>query len=213
MRRIKRAKPSPALLVAVVALVAALAGTAIGGVAVTALNKQEKKQVKKISKTQAKKQARKLDKLIELLPGPQGDQGPAGAQGDQGPIGPTEGTSSNGAFLPPADPEETVESDDFDTATPGRLLVIKPVAGLSITCDTDKAWSVWLEVDGDPLPGSGISSIASGEFLYGLTLSGVTTDPLPAGTHTAAVGVSCDSTISGGELNTNGGVSAVVLGG
>ena len=30
MRRIKQAKPSPALLVAVIALVAALAGTAIG---------------------------------------------------------------------------------------------------------------------------------------------------------------------------------------
>jgi hypothetical protein len=74
MRRIKGAKPSPALLVAVVALVAALGGGAVAGVAVTALNKQEKKQVKKISK----KQARKLDKKIELTPGPKGDQGPPG---------------------------------------------------------------------------------------------------------------------------------------
>ena len=63
MRRIKRAKPSPALLVAVVALVAALAGTAIGGVAVTSLSKKDKKQVTKIAKKQGKKQANKqIDK-------------------------------------------------------------------------------------------------------------------------------------------------------
>jgi hypothetical protein len=77
MRRIKGAKPSPALLVAVVALVAALAGTAIGGVAVTSLSKKDKKQVKKISK----KQAKKLDKKIESTPGPKGDQGPKGDPG------------------------------------------------------------------------------------------------------------------------------------
>ena len=66
MRRIKWAKPSPALLVAVVALVAALGGGAVAGVAVTSLNKKETKKVRKI----AKKQAKKLDKKIELTPGP-----------------------------------------------------------------------------------------------------------------------------------------------
>src|SRR5680860_1090998 len=59
MRRIKRAKPSPALLVAVVALVAALGGGAVASVAVTSLNKEDKKQVKKIAKKQGKKQAKK----------------------------------------------------------------------------------------------------------------------------------------------------------
>ena len=89
MRRIKQAKPSPALLVAVIALVAALGGGAVAGVAVTSLNKKDKKQVKKISK----KQAKKLDKRIELKPGPQGetgakgDAGAPGATGDQGPPG------------------------------------------------------------------------------------------------------------------------------
>ncbi len=86
MRRIKGAKPSPALLVAVVALVAALAGTAIGGVAVTSLNKKDKKQVTRI----AKKQAKKLDGKIELTPGPpgeKGDQGDPGVKGDQGDPG------------------------------------------------------------------------------------------------------------------------------
>ena len=66
MRKIKRTKPSPALLVAVVALVAALAGTAIGGVAVTSLSKKDKKQVTKIAKKQGKKQGKKqANKQIE----------------------------------------------------------------------------------------------------------------------------------------------------
>jgi len=59
MERIKRARPSPAVLIAVVALVAALGGSAISGVATPALNKKDKKQVKKISKKQAKKQVSK----------------------------------------------------------------------------------------------------------------------------------------------------------
>jgi hypothetical protein len=80
MRRIKQAKPSAALIVAVVALVAALGGGAVAGVAVTSLNKKDKKQVTKI----AKKQARKLDKKIELLPGPPGEKGDQGTQGEPG---------------------------------------------------------------------------------------------------------------------------------
>ena len=75
MRRIKRTKPSAALIVAVVALVAALGGGAVAGVAVTSLNKKETKKVRMI----AKKQAKKLDKKIELTPGPKGDKGDPGA--------------------------------------------------------------------------------------------------------------------------------------
>ena len=80
MRRIKQAKPSAALIVAVIALVAALGGGAVAGVAVTSLNKKDKKQVTKIAK--------KLDKKIELKPGPKGDTGPQGSKGDTGPQGP-----------------------------------------------------------------------------------------------------------------------------
>src|SRR5215211_2859276 len=61
MRSMTRARPSPALLVAVAALIAALAGTAVAEVATTAkLDKKEKKQVKKIAKKQARKQIKKL---------------------------------------------------------------------------------------------------------------------------------------------------------
>jgi hypothetical protein len=72
--RIKRAKPSAALIVAVVALVAALCGGAVAGVTISKLKPNERNQVKRISKRQAKK----LDKKIELLPGPQGEQGDRG---------------------------------------------------------------------------------------------------------------------------------------
>jgi hypothetical protein len=59
MRRIKQAKPSAALVVAVVALVVALGGGAVAGVAVTSLNKKDKKQVTKIAKKEAKTQGKK----------------------------------------------------------------------------------------------------------------------------------------------------------
>jgi hypothetical protein len=51
MRRLKRARPSPALIVAVVALVAALAGTAVASdpLATSSAKKVTKKKVKKIA--------------------------------------------------------------------------------------------------------------------------------------------------------------------
>ena len=56
MSRIRRTRPSPAILVAVIALVAALGGSAVAEVATTSkLDKKEKKQTKKIAKKQANK--------------------------------------------------------------------------------------------------------------------------------------------------------------
>ncbi len=55
MSRIKHARPSPAILVAVIALVAALGGSAVAEVATTSLSKKEKKQTKKIAKKQVNK--------------------------------------------------------------------------------------------------------------------------------------------------------------
>jgi len=61
MDRRARAKPSPAIVVAVMALVAALAGTAIAGP--TATTSVSKKQTKKIAKKQANKA---VDNLIPI---------------------------------------------------------------------------------------------------------------------------------------------------
>lgn len=56
MKRIKGARPSPAMIVAGIALVAALAGTAFAGPLAqkSVLSKSEKKQVKSIAKKQVK---------------------------------------------------------------------------------------------------------------------------------------------------------------
>ena len=62
MSRIKRARPSPAILIAVAALVAALGGSAVAEVATTSLSKGETKKVKKLAKKQAKKFDKKQDK-------------------------------------------------------------------------------------------------------------------------------------------------------
>jgi hypothetical protein len=93
--RIKRAKPSPAIVVAVVALVAALSGGAVAGVTISKLNKRERNQVRKISKKQARKQARKLDKRIELTPGPRGQVGPKGADAASATYGVIEGFNTS----------------------------------------------------------------------------------------------------------------------
>ena len=53
MRRLRQARPSPALIVAILALVAAVGGTAVAQQATT--SQVTKKKVKKISKKQAKK--------------------------------------------------------------------------------------------------------------------------------------------------------------
>jgi hypothetical protein len=84
MRKIRRARPSAAIIVAAVALVAALGSGAVAGVTISKLNKKEKQQVKRI----AERKAKRLDKNIELQPGPEGEQGPEGPPGPStGPAG------------------------------------------------------------------------------------------------------------------------------
>jgi len=60
MSRIKRTRPSPAILIAVLALVAALAGTAVAGP--DASTSISRKATKKIAKKEAKKQDKKQNK-------------------------------------------------------------------------------------------------------------------------------------------------------
>jgi len=67
MRRTMRARPSPAIVVAILALVAALAGTAVAEEATTSAKPVTKKKVKKISKKQADKEIEALAVLNEDL--------------------------------------------------------------------------------------------------------------------------------------------------
>ena len=106
MRRIKRAKPSPALLVAVVALVAALGGGAVAGVAVNSLNKKQIKKVRKIARNQA-------NRAVNGIPaGPEGDRGPVGPMGIQGPLGPVGAQGPPGPSTGPAGGDLTGDYPD-----------------------------------------------------------------------------------------------------
>ena len=131
MSRIMRAKPSPALVVAVVALVAGLAGTAVGGVVVESLNKKEKRQVTQISK----KQARKLDKRIALTPGPQGETGPAGKNAAENVVVRESGMSS-GLRTVTCVQGERVVGGGAQTTPPAALSVNGPIE----TSGTPSGW-------------------------------------------------------------------------
>ena len=123
MRRIKRAKLSPALLVAVVALVAALAGTAVGGVAVTSLNKKETKKVREIAKKQANKAVKGIPagtKGDTGVPGPKGDTGGPGPKGDKGDPGATNVTARSGPGSAPAAADE--DTSDTASCNPGEVV-------------------------------------------------------------------------------------------
>ena len=127
MRRIKRAKPSPALLVAVVALVAALGGGAVAGVAVTSLNKKETKKVRKIAKNKANKAVKGIPagpegpKGEQGEPGPKGDQGPEGPEGPEGPAGPN---GDPGATSAAVTLDASSESQSQDLLTVGNVRLV-----------------------------------------------------------------------------------------
>ena len=136
-----------------------------------------------------------------------------GPKGDTGPVGPTEGTAADGVSGP-LTPEVTGDQDDFTTTQAGRLLVIKPVSRQSMICSAGTPWRMWLKVDGVRVPGSVIVGLPSGVAQYAFTLSGVTSDPVAAGSHTAGVGIDCPTgDFISGAGNSSSGVSAVVLGG
>ena len=217
MRRIKRAKPSPALLVAVVALVAALGGGAVAGVAVTSLNKKETKKVRKIAKNQANKAVKGIPagpKGDQGLAGPNGVTGGPGPKGEPGLPGPTEGVTGD-SFSGQLTEQVALDQDSFTTTQAGRLLVIKPTSKLIVLCDqVSLGWRAWLQVDGEVVPGSSIDSLTSHVVQSGLTFAGVTASSVAAGEHTAEVAGKCstgDLDVAGS--NDDSGVSAVVLGG
>ena len=119
MRRIKQAKPSPALVAAVVALVAALGGGAVAGVAVTSLSQKETKKVRKIAKNQASKAVKGIPAGPEGPAGPKGDKGDQGPQGEPGPEGDQGPDGPQGPQGQEGDPGP--KGSDAASATYGRI--------------------------------------------------------------------------------------------
>ena len=135
--------------------------------------------------------ARDLARGLSLA-GPAGPQGAQGPKGDQGGLGPTEGGGSDIAPFTGLSSEESTDQTQFTTTHPGKVLLSKTLASLSVTCSTG-AWTIWLQVDGVRVPGTLDGFNASPSTLHAITLTGVTSAPLATGTHTASFGLDCTS--------------------
>ena len=92
--------------------------------------------------------------------------------------------------------------------------MIKPVARIEINCSSAGSFArLWLTVDDVRVPGT-VARVESDVPENAVTLSGVTTDSVPAGNHTAAIAADClVGDFVGAAINNERGVSAVVLGG
>ena len=103
MSRIKRGRPSPAILVAVIALVAALAGTALAGSGPSATTAASLKKVEKTA-DKAKKKAKKANKKAKAA---QGDADAAQSSADAAQTSADAAQSSAGAAQGTADANGT----------------------------------------------------------------------------------------------------------
>jgi hypothetical protein len=144
--------------------------------------------------------------------GPAGPSGADGAAGEQGPPGPTEGGSEG---VPPDITGDQLDFDEkqFTTGRAGRVYVSRLVAGIEISCSSGGPWAAWLEVDGERVPGTGVSGVPDDTMLRGLTLAGVT-PRLDAGEHETGVRVGCSpgQTPAPSDPGQFGQVSWIVLG-
>jgi len=129
MNHIKRAAPSPALLVAVLALVAALAGTAVAGPDAT--TSVSKKKTKKIANKQAKKQ---INKTLPIDSSELADGAVSGSK-----LGPIEQVSqtSPGAAAPPIDATATCPSG---STVLGGGFDASPGVSARVSKRTDNGW-------------------------------------------------------------------------
>ena len=150
-------------------------------------------------------------------PGAKGDtgaQGIQGIQGVQGPPGPTEGTASDYYLINTVSLSTTATLDPspFTTSRAGRLLVLKFVDAITVQCNGGSG-RLFLLLDGSRVPGAVMDNIPSNTTLRGINFTGVTTASVPAGAHSAAIGLDCDGQSSAGTSTLSAeGVSAVVLG-
>ena len=147
---------------------------------------------------------------------PQGPKGDKGDKGDRGAPGPTEGASSvdSNPAVPASLTNQWNFSTDvqssFTTSRAGRLLLVKGFTGY-MTCPPGVWW--WITLDNAVVRESAILGPGGALTNTQITLSAVTTQVVPAGQHTLAVGAMCYSgpRTSAGVYGYSGG-SVVVLG-
>jgi hypothetical protein len=155
--------------------------------------------------------------------GPQGPQGPqgergapgeAGPRGEAGPAGPVEGVSAFTVVgIDPPDPliaQFDGEVVTFTTTHAGRLWLDVSQQAF-VVCPSSVYWFATL--DGRPQRGT-IIVLSSTTDSSQVTVSGVTDEAVPAGTHEVSLSARCVN----GTVNGNGWIgaaqaSAIVLGG
>lgn len=163
-----------------------------------------------------------------------GQRGPAGAQGQRGPAGPVGATGATGTQgirgVPGADGtgvgiardfysannvaltiSSTSDASSFTTAKAGHLFISKTIDELVPHCDSGPT-TVFLVLDGTTrVPGTVIDSVADGTVLEGVALTGVTTDAVSAGAHTASIGLTCAGNQTGTFTRDGAAVAVIVL--
>ncbi|HEX2233039.1 MAG TPA: hypothetical protein VHG69_06700 [Thermoleophilaceae bacterium] len=146
---------------------------------------------------------------------PKGDKGDPGLVGPPGPtFGSISGTdpTANPDFVAP--PSSPTLRHTFTTPSPGRLLAIAQFERFGADCSGGADPFVGLYVDGAPVP-------ATERFLFNnvtehVSMAGVTSTALPAGNHTAALGVTCAGSETPNVISTNDEgrtIGAILLGG
>lgn len=125
-------------------------------------------------------------------PGPKGDQGlkgDTGAKGDTGPAGPTFGASASGY----AQANYTAQGDVGSSAsvtTPidGKLFVFGRLDGVINACGSSTSTAIYLYVDDTRVPSTLTFATPTAR---NLTLEGVTSAAVAAGTHTIVAKGTC----------------------
>ena len=126
--------------------------------------------------------------------GTPGPQGAAGPKGDPGATGPTEGAIGGGTesgFTPTANPDVlSSKSRTVITTRAGRLMVFARSHKVGVICSGPRHLGLYL--DGAAVPGSGETDPEVSER-GPVTLFGLTTGVIQAGTHEVRFGYDCPS--------------------
>jgi hypothetical protein len=106
----------------------------------------------------------------------------------------SEHVETAGVNVPALNPDRTESglTETVTTTTSGRWLVSKTFAGY-YSCSNPSQAGAWyyLMVDGTPVASTATFRPYSNTILYFDTMTGVTKDVIPAGTHTIAIGEQC----------------------
>jgi hypothetical protein len=208
-----RSRLTFANVVSVIALFVALGGSSYAAIKITGKNVKDSsltgKDVKNSSLTTSDVKNRSL--LAKDFKTGQLPKGEKGEKGDAGPPGPTEGKSSDNETHVA---DVLADKSSITTNRAGHLLVSKSVMSIRAICSGGGTEvSFFLTLDGVRVPGTLVSPVAPNVEQRNVSLTGVTADVIPAGSHEGAIGIVCGPTGSPSVfIDANRNLTLVVLG-